>query len=126
MKILILSGVRGDTRRFRTFHPYEQLSLAGVPCRLSHLTHPALLELVSQAQMVIFHRTAWNGYVEKLFQIPPLATMDVDDLLFNPAVFQWIDSPGFQDPLLAALYQAEMRRQRNTLDACQAVIASTG
>jgi len=124
-KILVLSEVRGDTRRFRTFHPYEQLSLAGVPCRLSHLTHPALLELVSQAEMVIFHRTAWDGYVEKLFQITPLAILDVDDLIFEPDAFQWIDSPDFQEPLRAALYRGEMRRQRDTLDACQAVIAST-
>jgi hypothetical protein len=36
--ILILSGARGDTRRYRTFHLYEQTRLAGLECQLSHVT----------------------------------------------------------------------------------------
>ncbi len=125
MNILLLSGVLGDTRRYRTFHPYEQLSLAGVPCRLAHLTDPGLPEIVSQAGLVIFHRTAWDGYVERLVQRTRLAILDVDDLLFDPDAFHWIDSPDFSDPLRARLYQQEMHRHRQMLDVCLAVMAST-
>jgi len=128
-KILLLSGVKGDTRRYRTFHPYEQLCLAGVDCQLSHITDPRLPEKASRAGLVILHRVAMDRYVESLLadwlQRGALLILDVDDLVFDPQAFRWINSPDFSDPLRAALYQEEMHRQRLTFDACQAVIAST-
>lgn len=128
-KILFLSGVKGDTRRYRTFHPYEQLRLAGVDCQLSHITDPRLLEKASRAGVIILHRIAMDRYVESLLahwqQRGALLILDVDDLVFEPQAFRWINSPDFSDPLRAALYQEEMHRQRLTFDACQAVIAST-
>jgi glycosyltransferase involved in cell wall biosynthesis len=128
--ILILSGVKGDTRRYRAFHPYEQLRLAGVGSTLSHLTDPKLPAAIQQAHLVIFHRVAWDPFVAGLFaevsQCGALAIADVDDLLFDPSAFHWIDSPDFQDPVRAQLYREEMHRHRLTLEACQAVIASTG
>ena len=128
-KILFLSGVKGDTRRYRTFHPYEQLRLAGVDCQLSHITDPRLHEKASRAGMVILHRVAMDRYVESLLahwqQRGALLILDVDDLVFEPQAFRWINSPDFSDPLRAALYQEEMHRQRLTFDACQAIIAST-
>lgn len=128
-KILILSGVKGDTRRYRTFHPYEQLRLAGVNCEISHITDPRLPEKASRAGVVILHRVAMDRYVESLLahwqQRGALLILDVDDLVFEPQAFRWINSPDFSDPLRAALYQEEMHRQRLTFDACQAVIAST-
>jgi len=127
--VLILSGVKGDTRRYRTFHPYEQLRLAGVECQLSHVTDPRLPEKASQAGLVILHRLGMDRYVEKLLSgwqkrgIPVI--LDVDDLVFEPDAFQWIKSPDFADPLRAALYQEEMHRQRLVFAACQAVTVST-
>lgn len=124
-EILCLSGVRGDTRRYRSFHPYEQLLLGGASAGLSHLTDPGLPEKVNRSRTVIFHRTAWDHYVGELFQHTPLAILDVDDLLFDPGAFRWIDSPDFQDPLRAELYQQEMRRHQQALEAAHAVLAST-
>jgi O-antigen biosynthesis protein len=128
-RILILSGVKGDTRRYRTFHPYEQLRLAGVNCQLSHITDPRLPEKASQAGLVILHRLAMDRYVEGLLAVwqqrGTLVVLDVDDLVFEPHAFQWIDSPDFADPLRAALYQEEMHRQQLVFAACQAVTAST-
>lgn len=127
--ILILSGVQGDTRRYRTFHLYEQLRLAGIDCTLSHLTDPNLLDKASQAALVFLHRVPLDGCVKDLLAIlhrhEALVIADVDDLLFDPAAFRWIDSPDFQDPVRVALYQEEMRRHRLSLDTCQAVLAST-
>jgi glycosyltransferase involved in cell wall biosynthesis len=127
--VLILSGVKGDTRRYRTFHPYEQLRLAGVNCQLSHITDPRLPEKASQAGLVILHRLAMDRYVDGLLagwqQRGTLIILDVDDLVFEPHAFQWINSPDFADPLRAALYQEEMQRQQLVFAACQAVTAST-
>lgn len=127
--VLILSGVKGDTRRYRTFHPYEQLRLAGVNCQLSHITDPRLPEKASRARLVILHRLAMDRYVDRLLagwqQQGAPVILDVDDLVFAPHAFQWINSPDFADPLRAALYQEEMQRQQNVFAACQAVTAST-
>jgi glycosyltransferase involved in cell wall biosynthesis len=127
--VLLLSGVRGDTRRYRTFHPYEQLKLAGLPVFLSHTTDPVLPAWIAQAQVVIFHRVTWDAYIEKLIgdieRRGGLALLDTDDLTFDPAAFTWIDSPDFQDPIRARLYQEDLQRNRKTLDRCQAVLTST-
>ncbi len=101
--VLILSGVKGDTRRYRTFHPYEQLRLAGVNCQLSHITDPRLPEKASRARLVILHRLAMDRYVDRLLagwqQQGAPVILDVDDLVFAPHAFQWINSPDFADPL---------------------------
>lgn len=54
-----------------------------------------------------------------------LVIQDVDDLVFDPTVFRWINSPDFQDPVRATLYQNDMKRYRRTLESSQAVLAST-
>lgn len=127
--ILILSGVKGDTRRYRTFHPYEQLRLAGVDCALSHITDTQLPPKIARSSIVILHRVTYNSYVEELMQRIKnqggLAISDVDDLVFDPAAFQWIDSPDFQDPIRARLYREDMRRNRTTLERSHAVLVST-
>lgn len=127
--VLILSGVRGDTRRYRTFHPYEQLQLAGADSLLAHITDPELPAKIDQSHIVIFHRTTFDRYVDHLLQSIQqhngLAILDIDDLVFDPQAFPHISSPDFQDPVRAALYQEDIRRNRLTLERCQAVIAST-
>jgi len=127
--ILVLSGVRGDTRRYRCFHTFEQLKLAGIPCDLSHITDTRLTEKVSKAGITIFHRVAYDRYAGKILdqihQQGGIAFLDVDDLVFYPPAFEWIDSPDFKDPVRASLYKEEMQRHADTLQACDAVLAST-
>jgi glycosyltransferase involved in cell wall biosynthesis len=127
--VLFLSGVQGDTRRYRTFHPYQQLRLAGVDCILSHLTSPGLPESAARAEVAIVQRAAMDSFVESLFRSlrrhGALILYDTDDLLFDPDVFRWIDSPDFSDPVRKRLYQEEMRRQRLTLEASDAALVST-
>lgn len=128
-RIVIFSGVRGDTRRYRTLHLYEQLRLAGVDCALSHLTDPRLPDLLKTAAAVVMHRVAYDGYVDRLFQTlrqrNALILLDADDYLYDPAMMRWIDSPDFQDPVRASLYRQELLRHRQTLDCCDAATVST-
>ncbi len=42
IRIVIASGVRGDTRRYRTFHLYEQCQLLGLNVHLAHVTELAV------------------------------------------------------------------------------------
>ena len=129
MTVLLLSGVKGDTRRYRTFHTYEQLRLAGLDCRLAHITDSNLVPGFKSAEIILLHRVAYNSQVENLLQIArsqgALTILDTDDLIFDPAAFRWINSPDFADPVRVSLYQEDIRRNRTTLDTCQVVTTST-
>lgn len=127
--ILVFSGVRGDTRRYRSLHLYEQLRLAGADCVLSHLTDPHLPEYARSASVAVLHRVALDGYVEKILRIlrsrGAMVVLDADDFLYDPSIMRWIDSPDFQDPVRAKLYKEEILRHRAGLDRCDAVTVST-
>jgi glycosyltransferase involved in cell wall biosynthesis len=127
--ILVASGIQGDTRRYRTFHLFQQLKLLGINAALSHLTDAALPSLIDSADVIILHRAAMDHYLESLLnrarQHGALLIYDTDDLIFDPQAFDWIDSPDFSDPVRRKLYLGEMERQRLTLQACDAVLVST-
>ncbi len=128
--ILILSGVRGDTRRYRTFHLYEQARLLGLDCELSHTTDRDLRKKVDRSSVIILHRASFNRQIDWLIQEmhhkDGILIQDIDDLLFEPEAFKYINSIDFSDPVRSALYQQEMHLYRKTAEACDGVITSTG
>jgi len=128
--ILLISGVKGDTRRYRTLHAFEQLSLAGVRVKVAHITDRDVSQQAARAGVVILHRVANNRLVEQLARTAvrqnSLLILDTDDYLYEPEVTRWIDSPDFSDPIRLGLYRTEILCHRETLIQCHAVIASTG
>ena len=127
--VVILSGVQGDTRRYRSFHLYEQLRLAGIFCELEHIALADLSLLSSKANIYILQRVPWDqniaAFVEKNRLQGNIILADVDDLVFLQDSFQWIDSPDFVDPIRARLYQENLERNRITLEHCDGFIVST-
>ncbi|MBN1537119.1 MAG: glycosyltransferase family 4 protein [Anaerolineales bacterium] len=127
--MLIISGAKGDTRRYRCFHLYEQFKLAALDCQIRLITDANLQTTTNWRDLVIFHRITQDALTERIFEsidkAGGVALMDVDDLLFEPAAYQWINSPDFEDDIRASLYQEDMRRFRNALQFCQGVLAST-
>ncbi len=128
-KILILSGVRGDTRRYRSIHLFEQLNILNLNVELSHITHPKIGRQVEEADIVIFHRTAYDKFVStlvnKIEKHNGIVLSDIDDYIFDPKAFQWIDSPEFSNPIRVKLYVEEMKRYRAMLEVSSGVLAST-
>lgn len=131
VRILILSGVSGDTRRYRSLHLQEQCKLAGVPVRLAHITDAGLMRLVSKERfdIAVFQRVEMDTYVKRLLRVLKAAgtlnLYDSDDLVFEESMFQFIDSPDFSDPIRASLYRKNMGRQRQMLLTCDAALVST-
>lgn len=127
--ILIVSGVRGDTRRYRTFHLYEQVQLVGIQSQLAHITEKDLPAKVEQSSIVILHRAFYTEQiawlVNEIHRKGGVVIQDIDDLLFEPAAFAYIDSVDFADPVRASLYQEEMHLYHDTLEICDAATAST-
>ncbi len=127
--MLILSGVQGDPRRYRTFHLYEQARLAGLNCQLAHVTDPGLRKKVARANVIVLHRAAFDAQVawieKEIHRKAGLLINDLDDLVFDPQVIQYIHSPDFADPIRRSLYREEINRFRQTLDLCDHVIVSS-
>jgi glycosyltransferase involved in cell wall biosynthesis len=127
--ILILSGARGDTRRYRAFHLYEQAHLLGLNCQLAHVTDPRLSEKVESSGIVVIHRASFNNQIEwlerEIHRKNGRLIQDLDDLIFDPTAFKYIHSPDFADPIRANLFQEEMSLYRKTLDVCDMILTST-
>lgn len=129
MRVLIFSGARGDTRRYRCFHLHEQFLLAGIDSRIAHLTDLDLAARIAQSTVAIIHRGAYDSFMERLFHIMHrngcLAIYDIDDFIYDPQAFDWINSLELKGSLRAELYQKDMRRYGTTLKKCHAVMVST-
>jgi O-antigen biosynthesis protein len=127
--LVIASGVRGDTCRYRTHHLFEQCLLAGIPATLSHAMDRHFIDKLKNADALVLHRAAWDDNIQRAVDIihdrGGKVIYDTDDLLFDPNAFQWIDSPDFADPVRASLYQEDMRRHQRTIKICDAVMTST-
>lgn len=127
--IRILSGVQGDTRRYRSFHLSEQLYLANFHPSFAHLTDKDVAISVEQAHILILQRVAWDDTVAHIIHHArsrnAIILCDLDDLVFLRDSFQWIDSPDFSDPIRARLYQENLERNRQTIEQCEGVIVST-
>lgn len=127
--ILVVTGAKGDTRRYRAFHLWQQLRLAGVNADVRHISQRDALSTAIFHEVLVLHRTPFTGTVGRLIDSVHsrggLVLADVDDLIFDPSAFQWINTPDFADPVRASLYQHEMQLQQHTLLAADGVLAST-
>lgn len=127
--ILILSGARGDTRRYRAFHLYEQARLLGLNCQLAHVADRSFTEKVEASRIVMIHRAPYDDQITSLereiHRKNGRLIQDLDDLIFDPTAFKYIHSPDFADPIRASLFQEEMSFNRKTLEVCDMILTST-
>lgn len=129
--ILVISGVRGDTRRYRALHLVEQMRLCGLKARFVHLTSLDFEKVLNSCSwgMVVFHRVPYRRYlgdvVDRLRKNKTVLLSDFDDLIFDPAAFQFINSPDFADTVRSSMYKETMKRIRDTLECTQGVLSST-
>lgn len=129
-RVLVVSGVRGDTRRYRALHLVEQLRLLGTDVTYAHLMAPDFLaRLCQEWDVIFFHRVAYQPYLRNaLRQVKEsraLLLSDFDDLIFDPEMIRYIDSPDFSDPVRRRLYTQTMLGFRTMLDMSDGMTAST-
>lgn len=128
--ITILSGVQGDTRRYRNFHLAEQLRLSQMDCSTFHISDSQAEKAASLAKILILQRVTYDRILERILQSKhsqdSILLADLDDLIYLQDSFNWIDSPDFVDPVRARLYQENLERNRQTLQQCEGIIVSTG
>jgi glycosyltransferase involved in cell wall biosynthesis len=90
---------------------------------------PGFQSVVHGADLLVLHRSAWDSNIQQAIDDMHgrggKVIYDTDDLLFDPTVFKWIDSPDFQDPVRAKLYQEDMERHWRSMKQCDAIMTST-
>lgn len=129
-KVLIISYVRGDTRRYRVLHTLEQLALLVIDGRYIHLSDLIICkELSERRDFVLLHRVPFDQCVQKLIHKQFLNNLivfsDFDDLIFDLGAFRFINSPDFSDAFRVNLYLQEMQRIYATLQRSEGSLAST-
>ncbi|HDD25425.1 MAG TPA: hypothetical protein ENF52_08315, partial [Chloroflexi bacterium] len=68
-KVLFVSGIGGDTRRYRCLHHQEQLALKGVGTALREDDDPQMLSDVFECDLVVLHRVPFSPLTELLIAL---------------------------------------------------------
>ena len=129
MRILFVSGIGGDTRRYRCSHHQQQLALRGIDSGLYEANDPRLYVEATVCDIVVLHRVAWSPLIADVVDIArgrgaPIV-FETDDLIFAPEVFHRI---AYLDTLpldQAQRFRADLAGQVETFAHCDCVLTTT-
>ena len=128
-KVLFVSGIGGDTRRYRCLHHQEQLALKGVGTALREDDDPQMLSDVFECDLVVLHRVPFSPLTELLIALARAqgkpVVFESDDLVFDPNMEVYI---GFLDTLApgkAHRFRADLARLNETFRHSDCVLTST-
>lgn len=127
--VLFISGMDGDTRRYRCVHQQEQLTLKGVATTLREDDDPRLLTDVFDYDLFVLHRVPFSpliGFVIDLAHTRGKPVIfETDDLIFVPELAAHI---GFVDTLTseaAHRFRSDLIRLEETFRRCDCVLTTT-
>lgn len=128
-KVLFISGLGGDTRRYRCFHQQEQLASLGVVTGFCESNDLQLLVDVLDYDIFILHRVPYSQLINIVIDIAHLrgkpVVFETDDLIFDPDLYEHI---GFVDTLPvedARKYRNDLERLTETFQRCDCVLTTT-
>ena len=129
MRILFVSGIGGDTRRYRCVHHQQQLALHGIDSSLHEASDPQLFVEVTTCDAVVLHRVAWSPLIADVVDVAhgrgvPVV-FETDDLIFAPEVFHRIAYLDTLPPDQAQRFRADLAGQVQTFAHCDCVLTTT-
>jgi len=128
-KVLFVSGCEGDTQRYRCLHPQEQLELNRVHSTIKFLTDFHVLSDVLDYDIFILHRVPYNDVIgdllELIYKLGKVAIFDIDDLLFEPGLVQYIALFDSMSPEEAFQFRQTINGYSETLERCEYVLTPT-
>lgn len=128
--VAIISGWEGAARRYRCYHPQEQLLLYGVGCVVHHYTDTAELQkALDHCRIFIFHRTPYDTFLGQLIQQVHekggVAVFDTDDLIFDASAALAGNSLRTINRIERAVRIEEIQRLRRAMGLCDAILVPT-
>lgn len=130
-RVLFVAGIDGAPLRYRARLPAEGLGLLGIHTDVHHYRDPAIAELASSADAVVFYRVPATDQVLDLIasvrsRTPAVPTLfDVDDLIFDDALRGDVHGIDHLSPDEQELWWEGVRRYRTTMSACDVYVGST-
>jgi glycosyltransferase involved in cell wall biosynthesis len=126
--VVFVSGLSGDTARYRCVHQGEAFAIAGGTFDVRLRRSTELAGLLDRYGCFVLHRVPWDEAVRELVEGARArgkrVIFDADDLVFEPGVREHLQL----DRLGAdgrRLLEAELEGCRQTLEAADAAIATT-
>jgi glycosyltransferase involved in cell wall biosynthesis len=128
-KVLFVVGIDGAPLRYRAHLPAEALRELGTEVAVRHYRHPDISRLGEEADVVVVYRVPATVQIAHfLAGVRRLGTpilFDVDDLIFDPDLYDEIPALRILDDDEAALWMQGVRRYRTTMEQCDGFVGST-
>ena len=129
MQVLFVSGIGGDTRRYRCTHHQEQLALHSIQSVLREADDTQLYIDAATCDVVILHRVPWAPLIEDVVEIAhrrgkPMV-FETDDLIFAPELFDRIAYLDTLPPDQAKRFRTDLQHQVETFAQCDCVLTTT-
>ena len=129
VKVLFVSGIGGDTRRYRCLHHQEQLTLSGITSTLREPDDPALYVDAPTHDALILHRVAWQPAIADLVAVMRArgkpVIFETDDLVFAPELQDRIAYLDTLSPEAARRFRNDMTQVARTFSECDCVLTTT-
>ena len=127
--ILFVSGLGGDTRRYRCLHHQEQLALQGIASDLREANDIQLYVDATTHDLFILHRVGYSPLIADLIEIAHLrgkpVIFETDDLIFEPALYDQIAFIDTLSPDAAQRFRQDLYAQAETFAQSDAILTTT-
>lgn len=128
-KILFISGIGGDTRRYRCEHQQEQLALKGIVTALREDDDTQVLTDVFAYDLLVLHRVPYSPLIGLVIELAHAqgkpVVFETDDLIFAPELEAHI---GFMDTLSPEVlhrFRSDLVQLEETFRRCDCVLTTT-
>jgi glycosyltransferase involved in cell wall biosynthesis len=129
LNTLFISGLDGDTRRYRCFHQQEQLALVGVHSGFRESDDPRLLVDALDFDVFILHRVPLNPLINALIDLVHLrgkpVVFETDDLVIAPELYDQIGYADSLSPEAARRFRDELDQLAETFQRCDCALTTT-
>jgi glycosyltransferase involved in cell wall biosynthesis len=129
MKVLFVSGMGGDTRRYRCTHHQEQLALAGVHSTLREPDDLGLYLDVTRHDIVVLHRAPYSDNVRAVIEIAHAlgkpVIFETDDLVWRTDLLPYMALLDTVSAKEAQRIRRDAAALQRTLQSCDCAIVST-
>ncbi len=128
-KVLFVSGIDGDSRRYRCLHHQEQLALHGIVSDLREANDLQLYVDATLADLFILHRVSYSPLIADLIEIAHArgkpVIFETDDLIFEPELYAKIAFVDTLSPEAAHRFRQNLYAQAETFAHSDYVLTTT-
>jgi glycosyltransferase involved in cell wall biosynthesis len=127
--VLFVSGLAGDTRRYRCLHHQEQLALHNIASTLRTADDLAVYADITMHDLLILHRVPASAQIVDLIELAHLRGLPVvfetDDLIFEPELYGSIAFLDTLTPEAANRFRADLHDQARSFALSDYVLTTT-